>query len=180
MAAQGGDRAGAAQQGTGGGAVMRPQRRRQLEQWLGPYLSDRGGSQTDRRGFNLRSRVEKNCSHSDTWKGDRSKIWWWYPFSGRETPKFVLFFCVRCNNTWNHVSMMRLLDHSAQLNNVLLASWKNTTQFVQLCSFDLIARGLCLSLLVAFYPRYCRPAHLSCRGRCDTDEQSNNRGIFLT
>ena len=39
---------------------MRPQRRRQLEQWLGPYLSDRGGSQTDRRGFNLRSRVEKN------------------------------------------------------------------------------------------------------------------------
>ena len=60
MAAQGGDRAGAAQQGTGGGAVMRPQRRRQLEQWLGPYLSDRGGSQTDRRGSNLRSRVEKN------------------------------------------------------------------------------------------------------------------------
>ena len=60
MAAQGGDRAGAAQQGTGGGAVMRPQRRRQLEQWLGPYLSDRGGSQTDRRGLNLRSRVEKN------------------------------------------------------------------------------------------------------------------------
>ena len=44
MAAQGGDRAGAAQQGTGGGAVMRPQRRRQLEQWLGPYLSDSGGS----------------------------------------------------------------------------------------------------------------------------------------
>ena len=39
---------------------MRPQRRRQLEQWLGPYLSDRGGSQTDRRGSNLRSRVEKN------------------------------------------------------------------------------------------------------------------------
>ena len=21
---------------------------------------------------------EWNCSHSDTWKGDRSKIWWWY------------------------------------------------------------------------------------------------------
>ena len=56
MAAQGGDRAGAAQQGTrGGGAGMRAQRRRQLEQWLGPYLSDRGGSQTDRR-----SRVQKN------------------------------------------------------------------------------------------------------------------------
>ena len=54
--------AGAAQQGTGGrgAAVMRAQRRRQLEQWLGPYLSDRGGSQTDRRGFNLRSKVQKN------------------------------------------------------------------------------------------------------------------------
>ena len=77
---------------------MRPQRRRQLEQWLGPYLSDRGGSQTDRRGLNLRSRVEKNGTVLTLIPGKeigpksdddiRS-------FSGRETPKFVLFFCVQ-------------------------------------------------------------------------------------
>ena len=68
MAAQGGDRAGAAQQGTGGEeGMMRGQRRRQLEQWLGPYLSDRGGSQTDRRGFDLKIQGSKegNCSHTD-------------------------------------------------------------------------------------------------------------------
>ena len=44
----GGDRAGAAQQGTWGEAVMRRQRRRPLEQWLWPDLSDKLGCKFDR------------------------------------------------------------------------------------------------------------------------------------